>query len=466
LRAVRPPSRRIILPAVLGATLALPAPAAFAKATDKVSEPTVEAAVTAVAGAHAPRRERHHAHRRGGKVRLAWPRDTSERPPSFPLTRWMARQVGPDTTPAAARVATTNPSSLDFTGGISTSKLQLIRSFDIPPGDASHGRLNNLSWTYDNALAAIAFVDAGAKSQAEQLLDQLAALQTTDGALEFAYNVASGKGSGQIRSGALAWVGIAATYYRRTYTSTRYDALIAGVAKYLLALRQSDGLVQGGPDVSWVSTQHNLLTVAFLRDLVSSLATKPASGSLGLSSTTLNAAQNTMSNAILSKFIVQAGATAYFVEGLNDARIPLDVQSLGAMFLKQRGDGRAAQVAAYLLSNFYAAPRTSTALNTVLFGYRPFNAAASPDIVWSEGTIQADVALHRLEGLGVPTTYADLAVANLAGLTKGYTVAPPAADKDVATDTSWGEYHTWPASAPASWLVMLTAGGGNQLFTR
>jgi hypothetical protein len=378
----------------------------------------------------------------------------------------MARQVGPDTAPAEARSATTNPSAVDFVGGITTGKLQLIRSFDIPPGDANHGRLNNLSWTYDNALAAIAFIDAGAKTQAEQLLDQLAALQTSDGGLDFAYNVSSGKGSGETRSGALAWVGIAATYYRRTYASTKYDALIAGVAKYLLDLRQADGLVKGGPDVTWVSTQHNLLTVAFLRDLVSSLASKPASSSLGLSSTTLSNAQNTMSTAILSKFIVQAGPTAYFVEGINDTRIPLDVQSLGAMFLKQRGDGRAARVGAYLLSNFTAAARTSTALNTILFGYRPFNAAASPDIVWSEGTIQADVALHRLDSLGLSTVYADLAVANLASQTKGYTVAPPAADKDVTTDTSWGEYHTWPASAAASWFVMLTAGGGNQLFTR
>ncbi len=458
---MRPLSRRILLPVLAGATLALHIPVSSAKVPDKVSEPSAAAAAAAISSAHHP-----HRRRRGGRVAPAWPRDTTEKAPDFPLTRWMARQVGPDTAPATAGAASTRPSALDFTGGITTGRLRLIRSFDIPATDANYARLDNLSWTYDNALAAIAFTDAGCKTQAQQLLDQLAALQTTDGGLEFAYDVSSGKGSGQTRSGALAWVGIAATHYRRTYASTKYDALIAGVSKYLLALRQTDGLVKGGPDVTWVSTQHNLLTVAFLRDLVSSLTSKPASTSLGLSSTALNAAQNTMSNAILSKLLVQAGATAYFIEGLDDKRIPLDVQSLGAMFLKLRGDGRTAQVGAYLLNNFSAPARISTALNRVLFGYRPFNAAASPDIVWSEGTIQADVALHRLDGLGVPTTYADLAVANLAGQTRGYTVAPPAADKDVTTDTSWGEYHTWPASAAASWFVMLVAGGGNQLFTR
>jgi hypothetical protein len=307
----------------------------------------------------------------------------------------------------------------------------------------------------------MAFIDAGAKTQSEQLLDQLMALQRTDGALDFAYNVANGKGSGEVRSGALAWVGLAATYYRRTYGSTRYDALIAGTAKYLLTLRTSAGLVKGGPDVSWVSTQHNLLTVGFLRDLMYSLWSKPAAGSLALDPNALNTAQNTMGNAITGSLIVQQGPLAYFIEGIGDARIPIDVQSLGAMYLKQRGDSRASQVGAYLAANFYAPARS--ALGTLMFGYRPFNASASPNIVWSEGTVQVRVALGRL---GLSTTYADLALATLTSLTKSWTVAPPQADQDATSDTSWGEYHTWPASAAASWLIMLAAGDGDQLFTR
>jgi len=368
------------------------------------------------------------------------------------MARWLARQAGPVSTGTGASAAATSPSAVTFAGGVSTEKLSLIRSFDIPPSSSSYGRLNNLSWTYDNALAAIAFIDADAKTQAEQLLDQLMAVQLTDGSLDFAYNVASGKGSGEVRTGALAWVGLAATYYRRTYGSTRYDALIAGVAGYLLGLRTPAGLVKGGPDVSWVSTQHNLLTVAFLRDLVSSLQSKPAASSLGLSATTLNSAQATMGNAIVSTLLVQSGSTAYFIEGVGDTRIPIDVQALGAMYLKLRGDARYSRVATYLSANFVAAPRTSSALGGVtLFGYKPFNSSAAPDIVWSEGTVEAKVALLRT---GLSTAYADYAVGNLALMTtNGFTVAPPAADKDVATDTSWGEYHTWPASAAASWLI-------------
>jgi hypothetical protein len=462
-------ARRLLLPAVVGAVLALPLPAAAAAdpapaAAEKVSEPTATAAARAIAGEAARERRRKHRARprqRGGRVRAAWPRTRSDEAPDYPLTRWLARQVGPDATARDARAAATSPSAVEFAGGIQKGRLALIRSFDIPAGSSDHDRLDNLSWTYDNALAVIAFIDANAKSQAEQLLDQLAAVQLTDGSLEFAYDVADGKGSGDVRSGALAWVGIAATYYRRTYGSTRYDPLIAGVAKYLLGLRTSSGLVKGGPDVSWISTQHNLLTVAFLRDLVPSLRSKAAASSLNISATSLDSAQNAIGNAILARLIVQAGPYAYFIEGVGDTRIPIDVQSLGAMYLKLRGDGRAQQVGAYLSSSFYALARP--ALGRILFGYKPFNAAAAPDVVWSEGTIQADVALRRL---GMSSTYADLAIANIAGLTNGYTVAPPQADQDATSDTSWGEYHTWPASAAASWLIMLTAGEGRQLFTR
>ncbi|HEY8582683.1 MAG TPA: hypothetical protein VIL49_07040, partial [Capillimicrobium sp.] len=48
--------------------------------------------------------------------------------------------------------------------------LELVRSFDIPPSDPEYASLANLSWTYDNALAALAFVDRGDRAEAEGLL--------------------------------------------------------------------------------------------------------------------------------------------------------------------------------------------------------------------------------------------------------------------------------------------------------
>lgn len=36
-------------------------------------------------------------------------------------------------------------------------------------------------------------------------------------------------------------------------------------AGYLLSLQGTAGLIRGGPDVGWYSTQHNLLAYAFLK---------------------------------------------------------------------------------------------------------------------------------------------------------------------------------------------------------
>ena len=67
-----------------------------------------------------------------------------------------------------------------------------------------------MSWTYDSALAATALTFAFEKSEAEQLLDQLAALQRTDGSIDYAYDVSTGAGVPLFRSGTVAWVGLSA----------------------------------------------------------------------------------------------------------------------------------------------------------------------------------------------------------------------------------------------------------------
>ncbi len=160
-----------------------------------------------------------------------------------------------------------------------------------------------------------------AQSQAVQLLDQLKALQRTDGSIEYAFDVKTGGASAQVRAGAMAWVGYPALAYKKVYDSTKYDTMIAGVARYLLTLRNAQGLIKGGPDVNWVSTQHNLLAAGFLRDLASKLGTRGTLGS-GLSYTEINNAANNLGNAILGNLLVQEGALAYFRQGVGDPKIP------------------------------------------------------------------------------------------------------------------------------------------------
>lgn len=330
--------------------------------------------------------------------------------------------------------------------------LDLVRSFDIPASDPDYTRLANLSWTYDNALAALAFTARGDRSSADVLLGQLADLQAANGSLAFAYDVRTGAASGQIRSNALAWVGIAAVAYRDRFGNSRYDPLIAGLADYLLKSRRSDGLVLGGPDVQWVSTQHNLLMAEFFRSAAAEVGSKTIGSDI--TGTQLANASNAAASSIVGKLLAQSGSSTYFVQGLNDTRIPLDVQTLGSVFLRLRGDGRATQVATWFQSNLYVAPRVVGGITWS--GYKPFASSIAPNVIWSEGTIQADWALRRLGGL--PTSLADAAVFGILGTTAGGTSGPKGADRTV-NDRAWGEFPGWPTSAAGSWLLILGSGG-------
>lgn len=392
------------------------------------------------------------AKRRGGEVREAWPAAKGRKAPSKPLVRWLARQVGPDT-PATRKRKRSSKSNVAFAAqSAGANRLLLIRSFDVPTNDPAYDRLADASYTYDNALATFAFLSVGAQSQAVQLLDQLKALQRTDGSIEYAFNVKTGTSAASVRAGAMAWVGYAALAYKKVYDSTKYDTVIAGVARYLLGLRNAAGLIKGGPEVTWVSTQHNLLAAGFLRDLAAKLGTRGTLGT-GLTYTDVNNAANNLGNAILANLIVQEGPLAYFRQGVNDPKIPSDVQALGALYLAARGDGRAGQVANYLQQRFYVAPRTSPA--GTLSGFRPYYGTGAPDVIWSEGTIQASLALDRTSLLGLNATAANAAVLQLTNTVKVGT-GPVGADRDSGSE-EWGEYHVWPTAAAGSWLLIRAA---------
>ena len=414
-------ARYVPLIAAVALTGGVAAPAAVAQGPERVDAATQD----------------QKAKRRGGKVKAAWPANKRRPAPTRGLVRWLAKQVGPEVTAKRRSKKSTVATAAQSSG----SGLLLVRSFDIPSSDPARERLADASYTYDNALATFAFLSVSAKSQAEQLLDQLKALQRTDGSIEYAFDVKTGTSTAQVRAGAMAWVGYAALAYKKVYDSTKYDPVIAGVARYLLTLRNAQGLIKGGPDVNWVSTQHNLLAAGFLRDLASKIGTRGTLGT-GLSYTEINNAGNTLGNAILANLLVQEGPLAYFRQGVGDAKVPSDVQALGALYLQARGDGRAKQVGEYLRQRFSVPGR----------GLRPYFGAGAPDVVWSEGTIQGSLALDRL---ALDSAVADEAVVRLVGSIRGVT-GPVGADRD-SSSTEWGEYHTWPTSAAGSWLLIRAA---------
>ena len=364
-----------------------------------------------------------------------------------------------------ARASAAGP-LLDFLPAGTPGTLRLVRSYKVPANDPSAARMANLSWTYDSAIGAMALMFAGEKAQAEQLLDQLAALQRTDGSIDFAFNVADGSSLQQFRSGSIAWIGLAAAMYHSIYRSSRYDDLAGGATRWLLARKQASGLLAGGPDVSWVSTQHNLIAWFLLSSVDSNIVD-------GVSNTQLQTARDAIADGIERNLIVSIdGSRSAFIQGVNDSVRPLDVQTLGLLFLAASGKGQsghpstATKVRSYLGSAYAVSGRAiAKSTDPVSFndtysatgpfsGYRPYAEGAGPDVIWGEGTAQVRFAL---KALGENTYNLDKSISAWNAVTTGRAEGPLGADKTV-TGHGVNGYHVWPTSAAASWTLMGTIG--------
>jgi hypothetical protein len=115
----------------------------------------VALAGTLAAPAASPAKGRHKLpHRVGGKVHKAWPakhvRGKRAKHPRKALSRFLAKQVGPTRLKVAkpkvmaARVSSAGP-LVTFLPAVTSTKLRLVRSFDVPADDPAAARMTNLS---------------------------------------------------------------------------------------------------------------------------------------------------------------------------------------------------------------------------------------------------------------------------------------------------------------------------------
>jgi hypothetical protein len=426
-------------------------------------------------------------HRVGGKVKPAWP--LKGRPPSNPLARWMAGQSGP-TCPVAkhgrkgkakrkkclarlrhkARPTKTRlsyassgdpsarSSAVATTAAVSsgTAGLALVRSYTIPSDDPAYKRLLNWSWTYDSSIAAAAFDTTGDRAQAGQLLDQLSALQFPDGSLDIAFNVSTGQGAGQYRAGTVAWLGLAASAYDQNFKSSRYLQTEMRAAKFLLSLQGPNGLIRGGPDVSWVSTQHNLLAYTFLIRLSDELG--PAGLPYQLAATAIGAG-------IDKNLFVDDDSGPHFIQGLKDQAEPVDVQAIGAMYLAGRGQtDLARQVVERTDTNFgldlsiteSADPATyneSYEAEGTFAGFRSYSDyGIGGQVLWFDGSA---MMLEATGAVGQDTGPLLKGTQRWQTVTENIPGAPPLQANQTFTSASSGvEYHVWPSTASAAWLLL------------
>jgi hypothetical protein len=478
-------ARRLLAPAVLVAAFAaIGVVPTAASAASPASAAATSGAVNHADGASSARRG-------GGHVRRAWPAKGTHRPKTA-IARWLALQVGPrNPVPCAKRHAkararcgkrkrasastsaaialhaaaaragakTVRTEAVALRPTTSRRQLQLIRSFDIPVDDPSYDRLLNWSWTYDSAVAATAFASVGLQDQAGRLLDQLAALQHKDGSLEFAYDVKTGESSASTRAGSIAFAAIAFDDYDSTFESTLYLDNARRAADYLLSLRNGDGLVRGGPDVEWVSTQHNLLTSIALMLLSQQLQQQ---GDEGGAASYREAAEE-IAKGIDSQLIVRNEKLAHFRQGVEDEVVPLDTQALGAIYALLRGDDDLAkQLYQYAQQNFAIEGRSiglseqpesynmTYQAKGPFSGYRPYLGKDAPDVLWFEGTAEMRFVSTFL---GQPTDSLDASMNSWWDVTRKQGLAPLGADRTI-TNNPYNEYHVWPTAAAGAWTVL------------
>jgi hypothetical protein len=119
------------------------------------------------------------------------------------------------------------------------------------------------AYTYDQALAIIAFSLLGDYSNARVILDALSTIQNDDGSFYFAYSATSYAGYSSKRPvGTNAWVVMAINYYTSLTGDSSYIPMARKCADWFLQYQDIDGGIRGGVDENeneyiWKSTEHN-----------------------------------------------------------------------------------------------------------------------------------------------------------------------------------------------------------------
>ncbi len=342
---------------------------------------------------------------------------------------WLERQVTPN------RVVP----------GPDPTRRRLLVSYDLAAD--KFPRTYHRSATYDNALAALAFLITGESDRAAFILHALARLVRPDGSLWASYNTAnnwpdeSDHDGALIRAGSIGWAGYAFTFYlahgplcasNRGCERERAFFLdtAARLANYLLTLQVNDaddprdGLLRLGygtvvleyrddtndvaelyrnEPASGISTENNVSAWFFLRRL----------GELTGESRWSRAAERIAGGLVRAAW---NDAIGQFNEGFGSEGAPerskaLDCASWGALFLLAAGQTEKARRAVGVIEGNYAAGDREAQ------GYRPYSDQpiyADPRVgrfffpnnprkewrdlplVWSEGSLGVALAYLRM----------------------------------------------------------------------
>ena len=285
----------------------------------------------------------------------------------------------------------------------------LVRSYAYQPGDPEYGTpLEHRSYTYDQAVAILAFLAAGDPGTAARLAAALAARQQADGAWAFSFHQLQTAGwDPYFRSGAVAWAAYAlqkAADAAAGLPSVDAGALRAAAYRALEWLEAhisaDTGLVAGGRGrygtnaatgqetfdpayvVRWFSTEHN--ADAWMAFRASRDAYHRA-----VADRIRDAMLERLWDPMERRFWQGAGP-----DGTPDASGALDVHTWGSMLLRAWRMGDLASDALSRAQRLY--PVTDAQGRT---GFRPYvpeeGYPGAAVTLWLEGSFGAVMALHR-----------------------------------------------------------------------
>jgi len=335
--------------------------------------------------------------------------------------------------------------------------IALLPSFQPPAGADGASLVEDRGWTYDSALAVIAYATAGRTKRAGELLAQLSELQNPDGSLDGSYSLTGGAGDKVIRGGVIAWTAAAATRYRDFACSGSYDQLLRGTVRWLLNNRDmrrgsaTYGMVLGGPGMDSIAAEHNLVASAAFAHALDETGGSSRGCKLplrGLPRRQLARANRLLDAAINRTLLARddAGRVTAIRQGPADDAIALDAQAYGALWLIRHGRLEDARRVIDNADRLMLLARPDGRV-----GYKPFAEPWGPDVLWTEGTLQmafAKIRLGQRPGRLLREVRA-WAATSVPGMLLH-------SDRDDLGSPA-GDYHRWPASAPAAWLTLSQA---------
>lgn len=229
------------------------------------------------------------------------------------------------------------------------------------------------SYTYDDALAVMAFAAKGDYARAETILS---AYQNKIGAPLYGgyydvYNYTTGIGRGNISAGPNAWFLCAVNYYYYKTGDAQFLPTAQILADYLVGLQDvNDGGLFGDEYATWKSTENNLAAYAGLYNY----------GML-----TNNSVYTQKADLIKGFLQTDCWNGETFLRGKNDPTEVTDVQSLGVLALGTT----------YASAIYWAEYHTKCTKRLGKLTVTGFDFNNDLDTVWMEGTLQEAMAFKK-----------------------------------------------------------------------